>query len=71
MTMRIISRRTLKEFTESLAGHKDHAAVKTASVTGFPESIPSELHPSPVTCFCPQSVWKPLLYGVGEDRPAY
>src|SRR5579859_799328 len=43
---------------------------KGASVTGFPESIPAELHPSPVTCFCPQSAHEPLLYGVGEDRPA-
>jgi mRNA interferase HigB len=35
--MRIISRRTLKEFTESLAGQRDHAAVKTAVDSWFAE----------------------------------
>lgn len=35
--MRIISRRALKEFTESLAGHRDHTAVKAAIDGWFAE----------------------------------
>jgi hypothetical protein len=43
---------------------------KTGFCNGPFRVNPFKLHSSPVTCFCPQSVWKPLLYGVGEDRPA-
>lgn len=35
--MRIIARRTLREFVESLAGHKDQPAVKTALDAWFDE----------------------------------
>lgn len=35
--MRIIARRTLREFVESLAGHKDQAAVKAALDAWFDE----------------------------------
>ncbi len=35
--MRVIARRTLKEFVESLAGHKDQPAVKAALDTWFDE----------------------------------
>ncbi|AYG66941.1 MULTISPECIES: type II toxin-antitoxin system HigB family toxin [unclassified Rhizobium] len=35
--MRIISRRTLKEFIESLAGHRDYDAVKVAIDSWFAE----------------------------------
>jgi mRNA interferase HigB len=35
--MRVIARRTLREFAESLAGHKDHRAVKTALDAWFAE----------------------------------
>lgn len=36
--MRIIARRTLREFVESLAGHKDHPAVKSAVDAWFDEA---------------------------------
>ena len=36
--MRIISRRTLREFVESLAGHKDQGAVKAALDAWFHEA---------------------------------
>src|ERR1039458_1225040 len=36
--MRIIARRTLREFVESLAGHKDQPAVKAASDAWFDEA---------------------------------
>jgi mRNA interferase HigB len=35
--MRIIARRTLREFVDSLAGHKDQSAVKTALDAWFAE----------------------------------
>lgn len=35
--MRIIARRTLKRFVEGRAGHKDHAALKTALDAWFDE----------------------------------
>jgi mRNA interferase HigB len=35
--MRIIARRTLREFVDALAGHKDHRAVKTALDAWFDE----------------------------------
>lgn len=35
--MRIIARRTLREFCDSLAGHKDHQAVKAALDAWFSE----------------------------------
>jgi mRNA interferase HigB len=35
--MRIIARRTLREFVESLAGHKDQRAVKAAADAWFAE----------------------------------
>jgi len=36
--MRVIARRTLREFVESLAGHKDQLAVKTALDAWFDEA---------------------------------
>lgn len=36
--MRIIARRTLRDFVESLSGHKDHAAVKAAVEAWFSET---------------------------------
>lgn len=36
--MRIIARRTLREFVESLAGHKDQAALKAALDAWFDEA---------------------------------
>jgi mRNA interferase HigB len=36
--MRIIARRTLREFVQSLAGHKDQRAVKTALDAWFDEA---------------------------------
>lgn len=36
--MRIIARRTLRKFVESLAGHKDHSAVKAALDAWFYEA---------------------------------
>lgn len=36
--MRIIARRTLREFVEALAGHKDQAAVKAALDAWFDEA---------------------------------
>ncbi len=36
--MRIIARRTLREFVSSLAGHKDQAAVKTALDAWFDDA---------------------------------
>jgi len=35
--MRVIARRTLREFVESRAGHKDHAALKAAIDAWFDE----------------------------------
>ena len=40
--MRIIARRTLREFTESLAGHKDQFAVKAALNAWFNEVSKAE-----------------------------
>jgi len=40
--MRIIARRTLRDFVEGLAGHKDHQAVKAALDTWF--SVTSKVH---------------------------
>lgn len=38
MTMRIIARRTLRRYVESLAGHKDQRAVKAALDAWFAEA---------------------------------
>lgn len=40
--MRIIARRTLREFIESLAGHKDQSAVKAALDAWFDEVSKAE-----------------------------
>lgn len=44
--MRIIARRTLKEFVDSLAGQKDQAAVKAALDAWFSEVKKAEWHTS-------------------------